>query len=355
MSTHSIRSCGCIAALGVALSGCSGLKSLSPSRLWNSTAETPAPPQFPFQPQVPKKSPLEKVTSLIKPAAKSPSDKAANVSISDWLSTPGSGQDVPPTRDGLIARARVVERDGSPERAAELYKQVIALAPTDPLPYHRLGVIAARQTRYAEAERHFRQALSVAPPSAKVLSDLGYLYYLQGRYPEAEAVLRQATHEFPMHEASWNNLGLALGAQGRDPESLAAFKRVHSEAEAKANYAYVLTQRGEIGRAKELYTHAIELDNSLKPAAKALLQIMKHEDAAKVALNRAQQTRQEAELAGHAGQTPLVDTVNHQELMPESYLAPDPGARPGRSAQPSYADRLPPVIDRVPATAALSN
>jgi Flp pilus assembly protein TadD len=171
------------------------------------------------------------------------------------------------------ALARLKERHGQTAQAVELYQAIMRETPSDPQPHHRLAVIAARQGRFADAEQHFRTAQSMGPPCAELLSDLGYMYYLQHRLPEAEEVLRKAKRLEPHSEAVGNNLGLVLGAQGRYDESLATFRQVVDEAEAYANLAYVFTQRGELDQAQTHFSRALTLNNTLRPAAQAMIQV----------------------------------------------------------------------------------
>jgi Flp pilus assembly protein TadD len=175
--------------------------------------------------------------------------------------------------DGQLAFARLLEQRDQPDRAEHCYHALIEKNDRDPVPYHRLGVIAARQRRFAEAEQHFQTAKQLAPPTAKLLCDMGYAYYLQDKLTEAEEVLEQALELDPNLQAASNNLGLVLGVQGRDDESLSAFKRGVSDAEALANLAYARSQRGELEAAQTGYLYALTLDNTLQTAAKALLQV----------------------------------------------------------------------------------
>jgi DNA-binding SARP family transcriptional activator len=66
---------------------------------------------------------------------------------------------------------------------------------------------------------------------------------------------------------------MVLGEQGRDEESLAMFRRVGTEAQAKANLAFVYTQRGDVDQAVESYSEALTLDAKMRPAAQALVQL----------------------------------------------------------------------------------
>jgi len=181
--------------------------------------------------------------------------------------------------DGQIALARLCERRGENEQAEGLYRALLKKAPRDPRPHHRLAVMAVQKNDLAQAEEHFRAARSLAPPSAELFSDLGYCYYLRHQLKEAEDILNQALKLEPNHAAAVNNLALVVGAQGRFDESLALFKRANSEAKAYANLAYVFAQHGELAWAEETYSRALTLDNKMRAAAQAMLQVAERRQA----------------------------------------------------------------------------
>jgi Flp pilus assembly protein TadD len=184
-----------------------------------------------------------------------------------------SGQPRDRMLEGQLALARLCERRGENDNAKEFYRALLKKVPRDARVHHRLGVVAVQEGDFAAAEEHFRTAQSLAPPTAELLSDIGYCYYLQHKLPEAENVLQEALKLEPTYPAAINNLALVLGREGRFQESLDLFKRTNSEAEAYANLAYVLTQNGQLAQAQQMYLRALTLDNRMRAAAQAMLQI----------------------------------------------------------------------------------
>ena len=77
----------------------------------------------------------------------------------------------------------------------------------------------------------------------------------------------------PQNQSARNNLGLVLGETGRYDESLAEFRQAGGEAEAQANLAYCKTRAGDLQGAKSAYHRALSLNQELKPAAEALMQL----------------------------------------------------------------------------------
>jgi Flp pilus assembly protein TadD len=175
--------------------------------------------------------------------------------------------------ESQFALARLCERRGENDDAAQIYNTLLEKIPNDPRPHHRLGVLAVQAGNFAKAEECFGKSQSLAPPTPELLSDIGYCYYLQHRLPEAEGALREALRLQPTHSAATNNLALVLGRQGRFQESMELFKRTGNEAEAYANLAYVLAQNGQLAQAKEMYLRALTLDNRMRAAAQAMLQV----------------------------------------------------------------------------------
>ena len=175
--------------------------------------------------------------------------------------------------ESSLSLARLHERHGQVENARKVYEAVLEQDAANLLANHRLAVIAARERRFDEADRHFQQALAAGSPSSELRADVGYFDYLQDRLPEAEQKLRQALELDGRNHPARTNLALVLGEQGRLEEAYAEFRRADGEAQAHANLAYVCALLGDVERAESEYHRALALDPQLKPAAEALAQI----------------------------------------------------------------------------------
>jgi Flp pilus assembly protein TadD len=182
------------------------------------------------------------------------------------------------TSSGSLAIARLAERRGQTEQAEHLYKGFLDKDYDNASIHHRLGVMMARESRFEEANEHFGNALVLDPDNTEILSDLGYCYYLQQRLDEAEAVLNKALKLKPNDPSVCNNLALLYGEQRRYAQCLRMFKRTCNDAEAYANLAFVYTQHGEMEKAKETYSRALTLDKKLRPAAEAMIQLVRTEE-----------------------------------------------------------------------------
>ncbi len=207
---------------------------------------------------------------------------------------------------GLRALARLSERRGQSAQAERLYTVMIERDPEGPLPYHRLGVMRAKEGKFSEAEGYFTEALRLAPSDPALLSDVGYCYYLQDRLDEAEQILRRGLEIEPDNPAIANNLGILVGEQGRYDECLAFFQRTGAAESAYANLAFVYAQQGELEKAKAAYSRALTLNQNLRPAAEAMIQLAQHEQLQKQRPIAQSAPRPESHLAAQAIRLPQV-------------------------------------------------
>lgn len=264
--------------------------------------------------------------------------------------TLASSTDNPSKEEGKLAMARLCERRGELQQAETLYRELLKENPDQQRLHHRLGVIAAQQGKYAQADEHFQRAMASGSPDVELLCDAGYSLYLQHRLSDAEVVLRQALERQPQNARVCNNLGLVLGEQGRLDESLTMFKRAGQEADAYTNLGYVLAQIGDLEGAQRMYSHALTLDNSIRPAAEAMLQLA-HRQKQLDEMMLAHKSRTEP--AGTAATTEsLVAEVRDVERRDLSHNKAS--AEGAERATPGLA-MLPTIKGVVPAAAAQQN
>ena len=87
-----------------------------------------------------------------------------------------------------------LERGRLPEAEGE-FKQIIALAPRDPLGYANLGLTYLRGGRFADAEAPLRQARRLDPTNPDIGLMMARLYVLTGRSREARELLGTLGHD----------------------------------------------------------------------------------------------------------------------------------------------------------------
>jgi tetratricopeptide (TPR) repeat protein len=84
----------------------------------------------------------------------------------------------------------------------------------DPDAQQLMGVIRARQGRFADAERHYRNALARRPGDATATTNLALVLANMGRIAEAIALLRGAVRHDPKNADLWLTLGQMQQATG---------------------------------------------------------------------------------------------------------------------------------------------
>jgi Tfp pilus assembly protein PilF len=237
--------------------------------------------------------------------------------------------------ESSLSLARLHERHGQVESARQVYEAILEQDAANGLANHRLAVIAARQRRFDQADRHFQQALAGGSPSSELLADVGYFDYLQDRLPEAEQKFRQALELDGGNRAARTNLALVLGEQGRLEEAFAEFRRAGGEAQAHANLAYVCALLGDMERAESEYHRALALDPQLKPAAEALAQIGERRRALRPQRTNVRREQQVAStiprrLPAPRQPDPLIASVAESPALPSPVI------------QASWSEPLPP-------------
>jgi len=171
--------------------------------------------------------------------------------------------------------ARMLERNGKLSEARKAYLEILSAQSHAPS-LHRLGVSAIRQNRLDEGLKHLAEAVAAGDASAELLGDYGYAQFLAGEMAAAEATLEKAVSLDPSKKRNVNNLAIVIGKQDRFSESFRLFRTAGSEADALANLAFIQSQSNELGKARENYSKALDLDPKLKVAAIGLLEVDKN-------------------------------------------------------------------------------
>lgn len=172
-------------------------------------------------------------------------------------------------------------------QAEALYRQVVAADPRHVDSTHFLGVIAAQQRRFDEAEDWFRKTLALRPELADVHNNLGNVLSDLGRVREAIDCYRKASELDSRAPDPWYNLGNALRDAGQVKDAIAAFRRVLSlmgnHYSAMFNLASVLSDNGELDEAIGLFQRILSVNPAFPGAhnnlGTALTRRGRHEEA----------------------------------------------------------------------------
>lgn len=156
----------------------------------------------------------------------------------------------------------VLERQGMPEEAVELYREALALAPESASANYNLAAFLARHGQAAEAERHFRKALA-QEPDTRAYTGLGVVLLQQGRVDEAIAQLERAIEADPTNAAAYDQLGTVQVQRGALEAAAATYRRLvrnRPSAAAHRELAQVLMRLGRESEARRELDRAEALE-----------------------------------------------------------------------------------------------
>jgi tetratricopeptide (TPR) repeat protein len=111
----------------------------------------------------------------------------------------------------------VLERQGLPFEAVEMYRKSLELDPESSAAHFNLASSLARSGEFAEAEPHFR-AVVVKDPGTLAYTGLGIVLWQQGQWDEGIESMRAAIEADPANATAHDQLGKMLVQQGRHEE-----------------------------------------------------------------------------------------------------------------------------------------
>jgi tetratricopeptide (TPR) repeat protein len=174
-----------------------------------------------------------------------------------------TAETTPMTLPQMLARVEQHRRQGRPDLAENLCRQVLRIDPQQPDILHLLGVIAYQLGRTAEGLALVRQAIAINPTIAPFHSNLCEMARLAKRLDEALAAGRQAVALDPALAEAQANLGIVhheLGDYDRSVECCYRALALNPHlAEVHSNLGNVLRAQGKLGEAVEAHRRAIAL------------------------------------------------------------------------------------------------
>jgi tetratricopeptide (TPR) repeat protein len=212
---------------------------------------------------------------------------ARRLALTDWnqyqmhemmqrrlLEAPFSDQSNHSTRQqGYIRKLialRPALRPESFEASAEVYRQALDRAPSDPLLHLNFAKLLAAAGRDDDALAQFRRVAQLWPQHPAAFHNIGLLLHKQGKLAEAEQHFHFALERRPGLADALNGLGLIRAAKGDLPGAIASYRRaIRSNpilVEARVNLAHALQQQGKAREAEEQYRHSLEINPRFAPA-----------------------------------------------------------------------------------------
>jgi superkiller protein 3 len=151
----------------------------------------------------------------------------------------------------------VLERQGLPFEAVEMYRKSLELDPDSAAAHFNLAASLTRSGDFVEAEPHFRAALA-KDPGTRAYTGLGIVQWQQGRADEAIESMRAAIEADPDNAAAYDQLGKMLAQRGKLQEAASVYRsliRLRPSATAHRELSQILTHLGRTDEAhRELET-----------------------------------------------------------------------------------------------------
>lgn len=174
--------------------------------------------------------------------------------------------DAPINADTRFAAGQLAETQDVPARAEEQYRKALALNPNHRGALFRLGVLYAKQKRYADAIDAWHRYLRATNEDATGYANLGFCLELAGRSEEAEAAYRKGIKRDPTNAPCHVNYGLLLARHDRTNEAMLEMQTVLPEAQVHYNLASVYEGLGRREQAKAEYRKALAADPAMGEA-----------------------------------------------------------------------------------------
>jgi protein O-GlcNAc transferase len=171
---------------------------------------------------------------------------------------------MPAPADQILQQALSAHRRGATAEAAQLYRRVLNLDPSNEAACTNLAAIAVQAGDLVEAEDLYRRVTTLKPGSAQAHYNFGFILQEQGRLDPAAAAYRHVVSLRPDFAEAHNNLGVVLEAQGKFDEAVAAFRAAIAVApqrtDAHFNLGTVLLRLGLSDEAANAFRRTVGLD-----------------------------------------------------------------------------------------------
>ncbi len=154
-------------------------------------------------------------------------------------------------------------RDGDPEKAIELLKQVTEVALNSFRASYYLGLAYRADRQYSKAIENISFALELNPTHLQAHVDLGDCYLAVGDIPEALAEYHRARSIQERYAPAWDGIARAAEARGDDDEAISHFKTAielnPGFPNAALNLGDLYLRRARLREAVDLFLQAIEI------------------------------------------------------------------------------------------------
>lgn len=164
----------------------------------------------------------------------------------------------------LNAQGAQFHLQGKLKKAADCYRQALAIVPDNATTHNNLGFLLAQQHQWKEALAHLRQAVELAPKNANFLSNLGQVLAATGAVQDGLEMLLKAANLDPDNVQVWDNLGrfrLNMGdVVGAENAWRQALRNAQYDARIMTALAGAIAMQNRHADAIALYRQALEIN-----------------------------------------------------------------------------------------------
>ncbi len=97
----------------------------------------------------------------------------------------------------MLQKADELRRNGEYEQARELYKQIVADQPGEPMGWWGLAHVVMNQGDFELAGENFQRAAKLAPKNQRIIYDWAMLYTMLGEYDAARPLFEKVVAMAP--------------------------------------------------------------------------------------------------------------------------------------------------------------
>ena len=162
----------------------------------------------------------------------------------------------------------VLERQGLPHEAADMYRKSLELDPESTAAHFNLAAFLVRGEEYKEAEGHLRKVIA-NKPTTQAYTGLGIALAQQGRVDEGIASLQSAIEVDPKNAAAYDQLGSVLVQQGMLEQAESTYRQLvrnQPSVAAHQELAQVLERLGRTDEARQEMAKAKAMSSRAKAA-----------------------------------------------------------------------------------------
>ena len=170
---------------------------------------------------------------------------------------------VPDDFKAFFALAEAYQAAGNLAQASDYLEKAVAIEPTEPALYTRLGIVQMMTGMPANAERNLRKALEMEGDDKPSMDFLANVLQQTNRGHEIPALWREIVDKNPQNAAAQAKLAISLFQCGRADDGKQAFETALETLEdrtiVKRYYAPVLAQTGELDRAMDFFEDCLDV------------------------------------------------------------------------------------------------